>query len=463
MSIYFSDKFKKGCQNIGLDLKEIDSGLWYYIGGNSDRHYRYFKLKFPSKPLPTYSENCICGQSIKENCYIYNGKDIKILGSCCIERFLPNGISRKCSNCSEIHNNRKDNLCNECRVDFLTCKICGTPVEKDFKLQKYITCDTCINKDKIYLNVPFNQNQYAKSLGAKYDPVKKKWYAPHSEEILVKNWGDPLLDSNLSILKLGAIEKTTDNYILPGCIKINKFDCLKCEKEVILYKTIKNYIFIHKEKSTSCNFYENPSFSDKVIDAKYKLAHIYSNNVPMSIISDCQDCENIGLDFDIEYNSVDEINVNYELNNKKYVDLAITNSGKLKYIFSFKKPEEDLPEPWFLLDINNFYKNLDSYNEYNEEILILNCSRLSNNRKCKECSLKVLNEKWLDNLPRLPFKYGSERKWEQDLPCLKCKNKKYSPIFYKSYKSICKICFNEYYDSIKEQFSKDIKSNCLID
>lgn len=41
---------------------------------------------------------------------------------------------------------------------------------------------------KTYLAVPFKEKDTAKSLGAKWDPVEKKWYAPDGEEILVKRW-----------------------------------------------------------------------------------------------------------------------------------------------------------------------------------------------------------------------------------------------------------------------------------
>ena len=32
--------------------------------------------------------------------------------------------------------------------------------------------------DVTYLNVPYNQKETVKSLGAKWDPEEKKWFAP---------------------------------------------------------------------------------------------------------------------------------------------------------------------------------------------------------------------------------------------------------------------------------------------
>ena len=36
---------------------------------------------------------------------------------------------------------------------------------------------------KNYLNVPYAEKDTAKSLGAKWDPAKKKWYAPANTEL----------------------------------------------------------------------------------------------------------------------------------------------------------------------------------------------------------------------------------------------------------------------------------------
>ena len=42
---------------------------------------------------------------------------------------------------------------------------------------------------KVYLNVPFAQKDQAKALGARWDGVQKKWYAPADKDIaLFANW-----------------------------------------------------------------------------------------------------------------------------------------------------------------------------------------------------------------------------------------------------------------------------------
>ena len=44
------------------------------------------------------------------------------------------------------------------------------------------------NEYVIYLNVPYNEKKYAKKQGAKWDKVKKKWYAPIYEEEKFSRW-----------------------------------------------------------------------------------------------------------------------------------------------------------------------------------------------------------------------------------------------------------------------------------
>jgi hypothetical protein len=44
-------------------------------------------------------------------------------------------------------------------------------------------------ESKIYLNVPFAQKDEAKALGARWDAIQKKWYAPADKDItLFARW-----------------------------------------------------------------------------------------------------------------------------------------------------------------------------------------------------------------------------------------------------------------------------------
>lgn len=44
---------------------------------------------------------------------------------------------------------------------------------------------------KTYLFVPYSEKDAAKKLGAKWDPIERKWYAPEGEEVLIKRWSIP--------------------------------------------------------------------------------------------------------------------------------------------------------------------------------------------------------------------------------------------------------------------------------
>lgn len=83
--------------------------------------FEYKKQNYDIKELFT-EESCVCKTPIKHLCFLHN-KDYKnntkpeylLIGSCCITKFMPDGLTKTCSNCGEIHQNRKDNFCNDCR------------------------------------------------------------------------------------------------------------------------------------------------------------------------------------------------------------------------------------------------------------------------------------------------------------------------------------------------------------
>jgi hypothetical protein len=133
-------RFMKGLEKYGLTIEEVRNN-WYYSGGNMGSHLNYFKLKYKQAPFYEEEDECVCGHSIKENCYITNDEEVLILGNCCIKRFMPkNKSGRTCERCKNPHKNRVVNLCNECRYKY--CKDCG--IEKFDK--KYKLCYNCWNK-----------------------------------------------------------------------------------------------------------------------------------------------------------------------------------------------------------------------------------------------------------------------------------------------------------------------------
>lgn len=46
-----------------------------------------------------------------------------------------------------------------------------------------------------FLDVPYCEKDDAKSMGAKWNPVKKSWFAPNDEDELIERWGENLLNS----------------------------------------------------------------------------------------------------------------------------------------------------------------------------------------------------------------------------------------------------------------------------
>ena len=88
---------------------------YYYVGGTDDR---YFKVIYPNHDYPKHVDRCVCGVKIQINKYIAKNRDynsIIVIGNECMKHF-PNKKKRRCSNCNEIHKNRKDNICNDCRL-----------------------------------------------------------------------------------------------------------------------------------------------------------------------------------------------------------------------------------------------------------------------------------------------------------------------------------------------------------
>lgn len=41
-----------------------------------------------------------------------------------------------------------------------------------------------------FLDVPYCEKDDAKSMGAKWNPVKKSWFAPNDEDELIERWGE---------------------------------------------------------------------------------------------------------------------------------------------------------------------------------------------------------------------------------------------------------------------------------
>jgi len=66
---------------------------------------------------------------------------------------------------------------------------------------------------KNYLNVPYAEKEAAKALGARWDPAKKKWYAPADlDKMLFEKW---LVDTRVTsvVAKSASTKKTLQDVI----------------------------------------------------------------------------------------------------------------------------------------------------------------------------------------------------------------------------------------------------------
>lgn len=134
--------FEQGLENLGLTLGEVKN-TFIYIGGNMGRHHRYFDVKCPGEKRPGHTGECVCGHAIVENCYMRNpqtGTTI-IMGNCCIMRYIP-GAGRTCSACGASHRNRKDDLCNKCRMP--QCSQCQVRFKPRYA--NHDKCDVCYDQ-----------------------------------------------------------------------------------------------------------------------------------------------------------------------------------------------------------------------------------------------------------------------------------------------------------------------------
>jgi hypothetical protein len=117
-------RFLNGLQNYNLTQDEIQNiHKWTYCGDTSFRGREKFKQLCPNTPFPPLTNECVCGHAIVQNCFITDGNQILILGSCCVKRFTITGTKQTCEKCKTPHKNRVVNRCNRCRLKY--CDKCN--------------------------------------------------------------------------------------------------------------------------------------------------------------------------------------------------------------------------------------------------------------------------------------------------------------------------------------------------
>lgn len=141
-------EFIEGIKRYKLSDKQIEESGFFYAGGDTDQHKKYWDMKYSIRVLrPPHRERCVCDVKIKKNCYITDdNKFFLVIGICCIKRFIPKDKQGKlCSNCEQPHRNRSNNLCNECRLTHEQCSRCRIAVEswKTYDDYGVRTCRPC--------------------------------------------------------------------------------------------------------------------------------------------------------------------------------------------------------------------------------------------------------------------------------------------------------------------------------
>jgi len=272
-------------------------------------------------------------------------------------------------------------------------------------------------------------------------------------------------------LQLGALEKDTNKYTLPSNgEKAKQYKCVDCSQKVILRKgQVRRAHFAHFSPTNTCSYYEHPNESQMHKDAKHKLCERLNSKFPITINSNCPKCGIGPGAFDmleIEYKDGDTAVVEHRGPDGRWIaDIAVLNRETLRYIFEVKHTHSTTtdvrPEPWFEFTTEEIFEEEERILKGEDDGLgneyFFNCTRQDKSRYCNGC--KILTYPWADKFPRLNVRYGMERLWEQERPCIICKRDKYSPVFLRGPRALCKICLGDSGEKLKEEYGV---SRCLI-
>lgn len=263
----------------------------------------------------------------------------------------------------------------------------------------------------------------------------------------------------------GALDCETNRYILPQqASKSRLYRCGECDQRVILRQgKIRICHFAHFNPSTKCKFYNTATGeSESHKHAKLLLQKWIQEKRKIRFGWSCQNQNYFGTcntmdsmtEYSIEHKEGDTVVLEYRDPYGKYVaDVAILNNDKLRYIIEIKHSHQTIttcrPEPWFEVQTNS----IDEGCHYGEDEIFLENCRINSKHYCANCTIK--KEKWVSIIPILQKRYGKERSWEQDLPCISCKTKVYSPEWIeKRPRQVCKLCLGNEPGKVREIANK---------
>ena len=177
---------------------------------------------------------------------------------------------------------------------------------------------------------------------------------------------------------LGAL--LNGEYCLPcNAEKGLDYACPGCKAPVIVRKgDIKIHHFAHKPGERDCKFYDHPGEGEIHKMTKHIIADLLRKKKIKKVVRSCP--KGCTYDVEIDYEEGDEVVVEYRVNDKCIVDVALINNGKIKYIFEVyntHKTTRETPEPWFEVDAKEILKKTE------DAYIYMHCIR--RDRYCSTC------------------------------------------------------------------------------
>lgn len=226
---------------------------------------------------PLYKNKCLCNTKITNQCFIINEKEtdqnkrIIVIGSCCIELFLPSKMNIKCNICGKLPKNNNVykccktlNICKECRKTH--CELCGK------KLIQKAFCKYCdlnnINLKDICILPENNNYRWKIHKDSDNDITVTLNKVTLKEYITNRIWKISNIDK-ISLEKLKLIDRKLN--------EIEAFDDISIKHESFLLDMNKILIFNIPPK------YKNINFTDKKT-ITLNLSYISNRNNVIKIL-----------------------------------------------------------------------------------------------------------------------------------------------------------------------------------
>jgi len=261
---------------------------------------------------------------------------------------------------------------------------------------------------RVYLNVPFNEKDCAKRLGAKWDNDAKLWYAETKQKLKqLDKWTikTVIKEDTTSLVCLGAIHKLSGKYVSPlHADKRELYMCPVCHKDVVPKQgNILRHHFAHKRSDDPCQYYTHPSEAQIHKDAKMCLKQMLENGRKITTARTCpfcKECEEFDIpEFVVGGTSsiVSEYGFRFGADHgRKVADVAYVDGGDIVCIFEIlnthKTEEENRPEPWFEINAVDMVRlaNTDTVGNELKIPCVLPCVRQACEKwKCKNMVMKL--------------------------------------------------------------------------